>query len=200
MALNDPTATAFKTNSPFVVTPMHLDDVPTVAALEQRSFPTPWSALSYQHELANNKLSHYWVIRNTSPSCLLPPILAYGGYWILGDEAHISTISSHPDQRRCKLGEWLMLVLLGEARKHGALEVTLEVRVSNDAAIALYKSLGFEEVGLRKQYYSATYERPTEDALLLTIFGLDAGRVWRPLALRTERVAATAQERLLARC
>ena len=189
------TAGAFLTVDTMVV-----DDIPLVMPLETLSFPTPWSPLSYKQDLLKNDLSHYWVIRNVAPSCALPPLLAYGGYWILGEEAHISTIASHPDDRRCKLGEWLLLKLMADARQHGAREVTLEVRVSNAAAIGLYLSLGFQEVGIRKQYYSSTWARPAEDALLLTIFALDEGRIWLPLVQRAADVEARSRQQLLARC
>lgn len=200
MSLIEPGEVSTEAESFLSVCAMTLDDIPAVISLEERSFPTPWSALSYRRELQKNDLSHYWVIRNVAPSCALPPLLAYGGYWILGEEAHISTIASHPDYRRCKLGEWLLLKLMADARQHGAREVTLEVRVSNAAAIGLYLSLGFQEVGIRKQYYSSTWARPAEDALLLTIFALDEGRIWLPLVQRAADVEARSRQQLLARC
>ena len=85
-----------------------------------------------------------------------------------------------------------MLGMLREARSAGVSEVTLEVRVSNDAAIALYTNLGFVEVGLRKKYYASTWTQPAEDALLLTIFRLDEEEIWSVLAQRLESVQVVA--------
>ncbi len=162
--------------SPFFFTPMVIDDIPDVIAIEKQSFPIPWADVSYRRELMENDLSHYWTIRTKAGAADLPSLLAYGGYWVLAHEGHVSTIASHPDLRRCKLGEWMMLGMLAKARDAGVSEMTLEVRVSNDAAIALYTSLGFVEVGLRKKYYASTWTQPAEDALLLTLFRLN-GRV-----------------------
>ena len=169
--------------------PMTLADLEIVDALEQICFPTPWSARTYQRELQHNRYSHYWVVRpklaqvaNSTRTDALPPILAYGGYWILGDDAHVATIASHPEWRRRGIAKWLLLNMLAQARRQGARNATLEVRVSNRAAQKLYTDLGFQEVGQRKAYYPPI--RPSEsaeDALLLTLFALDDGRVWRGL-------------------
>jgi ribosomal-protein-alanine N-acetyltransferase len=182
---------------PFIFTPMVIDDIPDVIAIEKQSFPIPWADVSYRRELMENDLSHYWTIRTRASTADLPPLLAYGGYWVLDYEGHISTIASHPELRRCKLGEWMMLGMLAQARDTGVSEMTLEVRVSNDAAIALYTSLGFIEVGLRKKYYASTWTQPAEDALLLTLFRLDDEKIWSPLLQRLERVRTEARNRLL---
>ncbi len=162
-------------------------DVPLVMELEPICFPTPWSASTYLHELRNPRGS-YWVIRPGAqqPSGSVPPILGYGGLWLLGDEAHITTIATHPDWRRRHLGEWLLLRLIGAAREAGARLVTLEVRVHNASAIALYTKLRFEDVGIRRGYYQDT----GEDARLLTLFGLDRPEVWRRLEERRQAIEA----------
>ena len=190
-------ADAIPANSPFLFTPMTVNDIPDVIAIEKVSFPIPWSDLSYNRELRENDLSYYWTIRTANAGIDLPHLLAYGGYWVLGHESHVSTIASHPDCRRCKLGEWMMLGMLTEARRTSASEMTLEVRVSNDAAIALYTDLGFIEVGLRKKYYASTWTQPAEDALLLTLFRLDEEEIWAPLAERLPGIQAEAARRLL---
>ena len=90
-------ADATPANSPFRFTPMTVDDIPDVIAIEKESFPIPWSDLSYGRELRENDLSYYWAIRHTQAPTDLPPRSAYGGYWVLGHESHISTIATHPD-------------------------------------------------------------------------------------------------------
>ena len=189
---------AYSETSPFFLTPMVIDDIPEVIAIEKQSFPIPWADVSYRRELMENDLSHYWTIRTREGTADLPALLAYGGYWVLHPESHVSTIASHPDCRRCKLGEWMMLAMLMQARGAGVSEMTLEVRISNDAAIALYTSLGFVEVGLRKKYYASTWTQPAEDALLLTLFRLDEEELWLPLAQRLGDVQGEARVRLLA--
>ncbi len=90
-------------------------------------------------------------------------IVAYGGFWLLMDEAHIATIASHPDWRGCGLGQWLMLALLDAAMARGAVSSTLEVRAGNLPARRLYEKLGYEVTGVRKRYY-----RDGEDGLIMT--------------------------------
>lgn len=159
--------------------PMTLDDVAHVAQLEPICFTSPWSPQTYRHEIAYNRNGYYWVVRppESADSHHMPPILAYGGFWMFGDEAHIATIATHPHWRRQGLGRWILLNMLAEARTVGAEKATLEVRVSNAPAIALYTELGFTVVGKRKRYYPDN----GEDALLMTLFRLHAAIVWRPL-------------------
>jgi ribosomal-protein-alanine N-acetyltransferase len=148
---------------------MTLADVPTVGDLEILCFPVPWSPDTYRNELLHNRFGHYWVLSpesGTESEEVLPPIVAYGGYWLMGDEVHIVTIATHPRLRRRGLSERLMLLMIGECRRAGASLVTLEVRVSNTAAQQLYSKLGFVEIGLRRGYYHDN----GEDALLMTLF------------------------------
>lgn len=165
--------------------PMTPGDVPLVMELEPICFPTPWSASTYLHEL-RYKRGSYWVLRPGSHPAPdgLPPLLGYGGLWLLGDESHVTTIATHPDWRRHHLGEWLLLRLIGVAREHGARLVTLEVRMHNAPAIALYTKLHFEEVGIRRGYYQDT----GEDARMLTLFGLDRPEVWHRLEARRRAI------------
>ncbi len=164
---------------------MTLEDIPVVGEIEQRCFSAPWSAHTYRHELLHNRRSFYSVLRPdpNHRANELPPILAYGGYWLLDNEAHIMTIATHPDWQRRKLGEWVLLEMLAAARTDGAQQAILEVRVGNRAAISLYTKLGFVEVGVRKRYYRDN----GEDALLLNLFNLDQASVWHSL---TQRLAA----------
>jgi len=114
------------TSLPYVIERMHLRDIKEVMEIEHDSFPTPWSARAYRHELLDNDLSHYFVVRQRrmerSALGLLargcrslglgtrPPILGYGGFWLMAGEAHISTIAMQPGWRRRGIGE-LLLVL-----------------------------------------------------------------------------------------
>jgi len=160
--------------------PMTLDDVPHVSEIEKVSFSAPWSVETYRHELRHNRRSFYLVLRPEPGQADggAPSLIGYGGYWLLDGEAHIMTIAIRPTWRRHHFGEWLLLELLDAARRGGAHQATLEVRVGNLAAITLYTKLGFTEVGLRKRYYRDN----NEDARLLTLFKLDQAEVWQELA------------------
>jgi ribosomal-protein-alanine N-acetyltransferase len=150
-----------------LIQPMSYHDIPHIEKLEQLCFATPWSGDAYRHELAHNRLSSYWVMR-PSPQASegAPPILAYGGYWLMETEAHIMTIATHPDYRRQGLGRRLLEAMIDHARSAGAIEITLEVRAGNLAAQAMYRAMGFVVVGLRKRYYADN----GEDAILMTLF------------------------------
>jgi ribosomal-protein-alanine N-acetyltransferase len=159
-------------------------DLPAVMELEEVSFPSPWSIDTYRRELITRNGS-YWVVRptvKTGPE--IPPVLAYGGMWLLGDDAHITTIATHPEWRQRRIGEWLLIKMADVARSHGVGALTLEVRIRNYPALALYEKLGFVAVGLRRGYYQDT----GEDARLLTLFAIDHPAVWEKLKARMEEI------------
>jgi ribosomal-protein-alanine N-acetyltransferase len=170
---------------PLVVEPMQLAHVPAIMEIERESFSLPWPEEAYRHELTHNELAHYYVLRPRSAALSIAPmpiwrrlwqamrrrppadtglILGYGGFWLMYDEAHISTLAIRVAWRRQGLGELLLAALLDKAQRLGASRVTLEVRVSNAAAQNLYAKYGFEQVGRRKGYYADN----REDALILT--------------------------------
>jgi ribosomal-protein-alanine N-acetyltransferase len=155
----------------FVAEPMTLADVDQVMQIERVSFSAPWSARAYRYEIAENEHSTMRVVRprsrRQSPLGLalqrlvgnLPgPVLGYAGAWHLVDEFHVSTIAVHPDWRRRGLGELLLLSLFDRGMELGVRQATLEVRVSNLAAQALYCKYGFETLSVQKAYYSDNNE------------------------------------------
>lgn len=99
----------------------------------------------------------------TALSPELNSIIGFAGLWLMVDEAHITTIAMHPDFRRKGLGEFMLVSLIDIAYQIGARWVTLEVRVSNHPAQALYRKYGFREAGMRHRYYSDNQE----DALIM---------------------------------
>lgn len=154
---------------------MTLADLPVIGQLEKLCFPAPWTIDTYRNELLHNRYSCYWVLRPLPDGpAAAAPILAYGGYWLMSDEAHIVTIAAHPDFRRQGLGESLLVGIIAKTAEQGAALVTLEVRITNTAAQALYDKLGFVRVGLRRKYYNDN----GEDAILMTLF-LDPSRTER---------------------
>jgi ribosomal-protein-alanine N-acetyltransferase len=82
------------------------------------------------------------------------PMVGYAGLWLMVDEGHVTTIGVHPDHRGRGVGELLFVGLVDIAEELRALRMTLEVRVSNTGAQALYRKYGFENAGVRKRYYS----------------------------------------------
>jgi [ribosomal protein S18]-alanine N-acetyltransferase len=99
------------------------------------------------------------------PQTILPaPVVGYAGFWVMVDEAHISTLASHPQRRRQGIAELLLIAMTERAAEMSARVMTLEVRVSNTGAQTLYRKFGFEVVGRRPQYYSDN----NEDALIMT--------------------------------
>jgi ribosomal-protein-alanine N-acetyltransferase len=179
---------------PLVVQYMEVEDIPEVMAIEKESFPLPWSAAAYRYELTQNDLSYYIVARQPTPpgeasqtSWLdrwlkrkpdLPSIVGYGGFWMLGDEAHISTIAVRPDWRGRGVGELLLAAMIDLALSQSVRIVTLEVRVSNFVAQNLYRKYLFQEVGRRRRYYRDN----GEDALIMT-----TPRIDRPTFQKTYR-------------
>jgi ribosomal-protein-alanine N-acetyltransferase len=161
---------------PYAVEPMALADVDQVMAIEKVAFSAPWSARAYRYEIVENDYSTMLVVRPaTGPvgafarlarqvGLIKPgPVLGYGGFWLLVDDAHVATIAVHPDWHRRGLGELLLLSLLERAIAQDASRATLEVRVSNQPAQGLYHKYGFEVVSLRKRYYADN----DEDALIM---------------------------------
>ena len=150
---------------------MGLDDLPTVQAIEEASFTTPWPPHAYRSEIETNRLAQYIVARVGGE------VVAYAGMWLMADEAHITTFAVDPLWRRRRIGERLLLAMLDLAISRQAREVTLEVRLSNVPARRLYEKYGFRPVGLRPNYYSDN----GEDALIMTTDQLEgsamAGRL-----------------------
>jgi [ribosomal protein S18]-alanine N-acetyltransferase len=100
----------------------------------------------------------------------LRSIVGYAGLWQMVDEAHVTTIATHPSIRGRGAGELLLLGLIERALDIGARWMTLEVRVSNTVAQNLYRKYTFKEMGVRRRYYSDN----GEDALVLWTDPLDA--------------------------
>jgi [ribosomal protein S18]-alanine N-acetyltransferase len=137
---------------------MRVADIPEVQAIERASFTSPWPPQAYRSELETNRLATYVVGRIDGV------VVAYAGVWMMVDEAHVTTFAVHPDWRRRRIGERLLLALLDMAIERRAREATLEVRLSNIGARRLYEKYGFRPVGLRPRYYTDD----GEDALIMT--------------------------------
>lgn len=141
------------------------EDIDAMTELDAVCFSAPWSHASFEAELTTNRLAWYLVAEELDSTCEEQTgfLIGYAGLWAIEDEGHITNVAVHPDYRRVHLGSILVDTLIAETRKEGLKRFTLEVRVSNLAAIALYEKFGFISAGLRKGYY----EDNNEDAMIM---------------------------------
>jgi [ribosomal protein S18]-alanine N-acetyltransferase len=148
-------------------TPLQRDHIADILAIEQVTHSAPWSQRSFENEL-EHKYGIFLV------GLIEGKIAAYGGTWVLIDEAHVTNVVVREDLRGHGIGRKLMIDLLEQARKKGATCATLEVRQSNQAALSLYEKLGFYQATVRKNYYPDN----REDAVVMM---LDNLTTWKPL-------------------
>jgi ribosomal-protein-alanine N-acetyltransferase len=139
-------------------------DLEDVVRLERAAHRHPWSV-----DLIRRELDHDWstvllAFEQSPEGTTSPPRLAgHIIFWIVHDEIHILNVATDPELRRRGYGRSLMLAAEDEGRPRGAVLATLEVRKSNEAAIALYRGLGYRQVGLRPRYYADD----EEDAIVM---------------------------------
>ncbi|OPJ63463.1 ribosomal protein S18-alanine N-acetyltransferase [Clostridium oryzae] len=131
----------------------HLDGV---LAISKLSFATSWSRESFESELTNQHATYFVAVVDGF-------VAAFGGMWIIVDEAHITNIAVHPEFRSCHIGTKILSALIDKCKMSGIAGMTLEVRTSNYIAQKLYSNFGFQVEGVRKAYYADN----KEDALIM---------------------------------
>jgi len=136
--------------------PMAADDVAAVVELEHLVYPFPWSEQIFRDCLRVGY--DCWVVESSAG------VEGYGVMSMGAGECHILNLCVAPGLRRAGVGRALLTMLLLRARRAGMLHAFLEVRPSNPAAMALYESMGFERIGLRRGYYQSKGGR--EDAIV----------------------------------
>ena len=139
----------------FEIVPLTREWIAAVADLEREVFPEPWSEQALML-LLDGEAFGFACVRAQE-------LLGYGGLMIAVDEGQITNIAVRRVARRQGVGQAILSALIDEARKKGLVQISLEARVSNEAAIALYEKLGFSVAGRRKNFY----RHPTEDALVM---------------------------------
>lgn len=150
------------------------DDVADAVELEERAYATPWSERVFRDELAAPGRTYLKAVDQGR-------LVGYAGLMLLGEEAHITTVVVDPSHRGGGIGTRLMLELVTGAVTGGARSLTLEVRVSNAAAQALYRRFGMAPVGVRKRYYV------DEDALIMWVHDIGSeGYAGRLESIRQE--------------
>lgn len=125
-----------------------IGDLEQIHYCENTSFEFPWSYAMLYDDIIENENTVYLVVE------LNGQIIGYGGMWIIFDEAHITNVCILPEYRGKGYAYSLMRELIEVAKEHDADAMSLEVRVSNKAALRLYKKCGFTIHGIRKRYYS----------------------------------------------
>lgn len=136
---------------------MQVADLDTVMRIEPVIYPFPWSLGNFRDSL------------NTGYSCwvfeLDGRIAGYTVMMLVLDEAHLLNLSVAKEAQGQGYGDMLLSFIMDKAREHGALNMFLEVRVSNKVAISLYEKKGFNDMAIRPRYYPA--ENGREDAMLM---------------------------------
>lgn len=137
--------------------PMREVDLNAVLEVERAAYEFPWTRSIFRDCL---RVGYHCFVYETGVGLAGHGIMSVGA-----DECHLLNICIHPEFQRRGLGRALIRFLLTLARRKGAQVALLEVRVSNTSAYRLYTQMGFDEIGIRKDYYPARYGR--EDAIIL---------------------------------
>ncbi len=139
------------------VIPMAKEHIKAIAEIEEKCFSMPWSEKALEDELENEN-AHFLA------AVFEGRVIGYIGVIEICGEADITNVAVLPEYRRCSIGEMLLKSAEEGAKQRNCESITLEVRVSNDAAISLYNKNGYKQAGIRKGFY----DKPKEDALLMT--------------------------------
>lgn len=150
---------ARKPKTEFTIVPAEQADLDRIMEIEHLCFSSPWSRQVFVEEMGHT-YSKIMVARQGHGV----PIAAFINYWIVHDEVHVLNVATHPGWRRRGLARLLMNHATDSGLARGARLVTLEVRRSNVAAIAMYTALGYRPVDIRRSYYSNG-----EDAIVMIL-------------------------------
>ena len=137
------------TPRPLTIEPLRVRHIAQVMAIERDAYPRPWTAQVFHDELREARAGHrHYVVARRGRS-----VIGYGGSMFSADEAHVTNVAVHADERRAGVASCLMVELARAAIKRGCQSWTLEVRATSHGAQALYRRFGFVPAGVRKNYY-----------------------------------------------
>lgn len=136
---------------------MEAEDIPAVASLENQLFTRPWSEQAFLQAMEQDTL--FVVVLDGST------IVGYSGMYCSLPEGEITNVAVAPSRHRQGIGRMLLSYLLKQAEEKGICRIILEVRISNRKAIGLYKSMGFQNCGIRRNFY----EMPREDGIVMVL-------------------------------
>jgi [ribosomal protein S18]-alanine N-acetyltransferase len=148
------------TAEPAYVAWAKLDDVDELVALERESTSHPWTRQDFEGAIRGGAGERVAILRTAGQAAI-----GYCVWQEVADEAHVHNVAIAPAHRRLGLGKRLLAACLGLAGGRAARRAFLEVRAGNQAALSLYASLGFREVGRRRGYYA----EPVEDAVVMEV-------------------------------
>lgn len=147
-----------------VVEPMRKRHIRAIMAIEHQVYPRPWTMGIFHNELDGMaRRDRYYVVLKLDGQ-----LVGYAGMMYALDEAHITNIAIDPRCQRAGLGTRLMIDLMDESRRREKVAMSLEVRISNVVAQALYGRFGFVSEGIRPKYYENV-----EDAMVMWCRGID---------------------------
>ncbi len=141
-----------------IIRTMSRELIDDVYEIEKSSFNTPWSRKSFEDELSNPNAVYFVATYDEKGA-------GYLGGWVIADQYDINNIAVLPEFRRCGIASELLKTLISFCKENKLSPITLEVRESNEAAQALYKSFGFKPIGTRNKYYRDT----GEDAIIMAL-------------------------------
>ena len=153
------------------VEPATLETLPAILAIEEAAFTAPWTRKMFEAELTQNPFSWCCVSkaganRNEDTAA----IVGYVCFWVVFDELRMMNLAVAAAARRQGIARLLLGHALKTGQEQGARRALLEVRASNEPALALYERAGFYRTGLRRRYYTT----PVEDAVLMEMNPLTA--------------------------
>ena len=141
-----------------IVREMTIDDLDIIVENENELYVHPWKKEYFVNELKSNPFAHYFVLEDKENKVML----GYYGLWIKFEFAEITKVSIFKKFQGFKLSHILMQDIENRSRLAGCVNITLEVRVSNEKAFNLYLKSGYEKKAIRKKYYDNG-----EDAILM---------------------------------
>lgn len=144
-----------------LIRPLAEADLPSILRIEEATYPTPWTEGIFRDEMAAP--GRVYLVAEADGE-----VVGYSGLMVILPEAHVTSVTVDPQRRGSRIGTRLMLRISQEALAAGANSLTLEVRVSNRNAQALYQRFGMAPVGIRKRYYK------DEDALVMWVHDIDS--------------------------
>lgn len=136
--------------------PLSIDQIEDVVAIETEAFTTPWQSETFRGLLDRDGIVLLVMTDGED-------VVGYAVLWCIADQGELANIAVKEGHRGKGLGAHLLGHVLGVARERGVEKLFLEVRASNEAALAMYARFGFGQVGVRRNYYT----RPVEDAHVL---------------------------------
>lgn len=148
----------------YIVRQARLYDVPAIARLEDDSSATPWSAESLKNDVMKNDKAYVAVATLPCEEGDVPEVIGYADIWSVAGESQLNNIAVDKNYRGRHIGEMLLSHMIDKSRSLGCDTMTLEVRISNTAAISLYTKMGFVRDAIRRGYYRDN----KEDAVLMS--------------------------------